>query len=73
MNFFVNSLKEYHSLFFKTITIQLLSGLQERAANLSDKFTSFNKIELDGTLLFVGESFSRICRRGSSGKFNNFF
>ncbi|XP_031251325.1 telomere length regulation protein TEL2 homolog [Pistacia vera] len=53
-------------LFFKMITIQLLSGLEERAANLSDKVATFKKIELDGTSLFVGETFSRICRRGSS-------
>ncbi|KAI9173884.1 hypothetical protein LWI28_008063 [Acer negundo] len=52
--------------FFKQITIQLLSRAEERDSTLSDKATTFNKLEIDGTLLFTGEIFSRICRRGSS-------
>lgn len=58
------------SLFFKQLTIQLLSGAEERAITLSDKEASFGISETDGTLLFVGETFCRICRRGSSGNFN---
>lgn len=58
------------SLFFKQLTIQLLSGAEERAITLSDKEASFSISETDGTLLFVGETFCRICRRGSSGNFN---
>ncbi|KAH9776638.1 Telomere reg-2 domain-containing protein [Citrus sinensis] len=54
------------SLFFKQLTIQLLSGAEERAITLSDKEASFGISETDGTLLFVGETFCRICRRGSS-------
>lgn len=53
-------LHEYYSLFFKEITVQLLSGIEGRAS-ISEKHG------IDGTLLFVGEIFSRICRRGSSG------
>ncbi|KAL5748273.1 hypothetical protein ACOSQ2_025570 [Xanthoceras sorbifolium] len=52
--------------FFKQITFQLLSGAEERASTLSDKAATFNKSEIDGSLLFTGEIFSRICRRGSS-------
>ncbi|KAH9720685.1 Telomere reg-2 domain-containing protein [Citrus sinensis] len=39
---------------------------EERAITLSDKEASFGISETDGTLLFVGETFCRICRRGSS-------
>lgn len=44
--------------FFKQITIQLLSGVEGVTISCKD--------DLDGTLLFIGETFSRICRRGSS-------
>ncbi|KAJ4823387.1 hypothetical protein Tsubulata_023429 [Turnera subulata] len=46
-------------LFFKHITSQLLLGGEESSDTL-------NKYDKDGTLLFIGETFSRICRRGSS-------
>ncbi|XVE54536.1 hypothetical protein DITRI_Ditri03aG0089600 [Diplodiscus trichospermus] len=46
-------------LFFKQISIQLLSGIVERLA-------ISNKSDMDANFLFVGEIFSRICRRGSS-------
>ncbi|KAK6275985.1 hypothetical protein POUND7_005694 [Theobroma cacao] len=46
-------------LFFKQITIQLLSGLVERLA-------ISNRSDMDVNCLFIGEIFSRICRRGSS-------
>ncbi|XP_038894119.1 telomere length regulation protein TEL2 homolog isoform X2 [Benincasa hispida] len=49
-----NSLSS-HS-FFKQITNQLLSLAEAKSSS----------IELDGTMIFVGETFSRICRRGSA-------
>lgn len=45
--------------FFKQISIQLLTGMVERLAISS-------KSDMDVNVLFVGEIFSRICRRGSS-------
>ncbi|KAG9450118.1 hypothetical protein H6P81_010083 [Aristolochia fimbriata] len=48
-------------LFFKQITAQLLDGVQSRAVELFD-----GKDALDGPMLFAGETFSRICRRGFS-------
>lgn len=53
-------LQEYYSSFFKQISIQLLTGMVERLAISS-------KSDMDVNVLFVGEIFSRICRRGSSG------
>lgn len=53
-------------LFFKQITIQLLGDVQERVKNLTNKEDFFNESDSDGRMLFVGEIFSRICRRGSS-------
>ncbi|XP_060670509.1 uncharacterized protein LOC107418195 isoform X2 [Ziziphus jujuba] len=54
------------SLFFKQITIQLLSLAEERNMNLLNKGAISDKNDMDGTLLlFVGEIFARICRRGS--------
>ncbi|GLT29900.1 hypothetical protein SLA2020_047330 [Shorea laevis] len=44
--------------FFKQIILQLLSGVEA--------VTMSTKNEMDGTFLFIGETFSRICRRGSS-------
>ncbi|KAL7161768.1 hypothetical protein ACSBR2_042276 [Camellia fascicularis] len=52
--------------FFKQITIQLIAGAEEWDVNLCSKDVIFNKMGLDGTILFVGESFARICRRGSA-------
>ncbi|XP_068642099.1 uncharacterized protein [Aristolochia californica] len=53
-------------LFFKQITVQLLAGGQARAMKLSDRKDALEKIAMDGPILFVGETFSRICRRGFS-------
>ncbi|XP_022923797.1 telomere length regulation protein TEL2 homolog [Cucurbita moschata] len=50
-----NSLSSH--LFFKQITNQLLS-----LAEVED----LKYIDLDGAMMFVGETFSRICRRGSA-------
>ncbi|KAL5543994.1 hypothetical protein UlMin_007778 [Ulmus minor] len=52
-------------LFFKQITIQLLSLAEEGNLNLLNARTIVNKKELHWTYMFVGETFSRICRRGS--------
>ncbi|KAL9375470.1 hypothetical protein Peur_032349 [Populus x canadensis] len=52
--------------FFRQITFQLLHGAQERDKNLSDEEATPHNFELDGILLFIGETFSRICRRGAS-------
>ncbi|GAB4860519.1 hypothetical protein Ancab_035679 [Ancistrocladus abbreviatus] len=47
-------------LFFKEIIVQLFSAAEER--NMENCAYS----EVDGTFQFVGELFTRICRRGSS-------
>ncbi|XP_062029874.1 uncharacterized protein LOC133745771 [Rosa rugosa] len=49
-------------LFFKQVTIQLLSLAEEGNMEILDGFC---ESDMNGTLLFVGETFSRICRRGS--------
>ncbi|XP_050377869.1 LOW QUALITY PROTEIN: uncharacterized protein LOC126795088 [Argentina anserina] len=49
-------------LFFKKITIQLLSLAEEGNMEMLGVFCNS---DMNGTLLFVGETFSRICRRGS--------
>ena len=69
--FFVYSSPDYYSLFFKQTTIQLLSLAEERNVNLLFKGAILDKRDMDGTLLFVGEIFSRICRRGSVGNYYN--
>ncbi|KAK9278448.1 hypothetical protein L1049_028013 [Liquidambar formosana] len=53
-------------LFFKQITNQLLSGAEEKDTELLDKTSIFDRSGMDGTFLFVGETFARICRRGST-------
>ncbi|KAM7475710.1 hypothetical protein LguiB_022953 [Lonicera macranthoides] len=52
-------------LFFKQITIQLLAGLEDWDRTLCDG-DIFNTNEIHGTIIFVGEAFARICRRGSA-------
>ena len=71
LSLFVYSSPDYYSLFFKQITIQLLSLAEERNMNLLFKGAILDKRDMDGTLLFVGEIFSRICRRGSVGNYYN--
>ncbi|KAG6683870.1 hypothetical protein I3843_12G034800 [Carya illinoinensis] len=53
-------------LFFKQITIQLLSLAEKRDEKVLDKVDFSNKSDMDDALQFVGETFSRICRRGSA-------
>ena len=59
------------SLFFKSITIQLLDGAEEKGRNLYAKEVLFRGFDGDGTFHFVAEMFTRICRRGSAGKTNS--
>ncbi|KAK6148135.1 hypothetical protein DH2020_019047 [Rehmannia glutinosa] len=54
-------------LFFKRLTTQLLHGVEEWDLRLVDKSAVANDIHMDGSILFVGEAFARICRRGSAG------
>ena len=63
----VYSSQEYLSFFFKQIAIQLLAGVEEKSMKLHDEAASLDKNDMDGTFLFVGETFARICRRGSVG------
>ncbi|KAL6182564.1 hypothetical protein ACLB2K_043983 [Fragaria x ananassa] len=51
-------------LFFKEVTIQLLSLAEEGNLEMLDEGAFYNT-DMNWTLLFVGETFSRICRRGS--------
>ncbi|KAK1359625.1 telomere length regulation protein TEL2-like [Heracleum sosnowskyi] len=53
-------------LFFKQITIQILSVAEELDTNLCNGEVALHKTDVDGTIIFVGELFSRICRRGSA-------
>nr|XP_011471080.1 PREDICTED: telomere length regulation protein TEL2 homolog [Fragaria vesca subsp. vesca] len=53
-------------LFFKEVTIQLLSLAEEGNLEMLDEGAFYNT-DMNWTLLFVGETFSRICRRGSVG------
>ncbi|KAK2971352.1 hypothetical protein RJ640_030318 [Escallonia rubra] len=62
----VYSSPDYLSLFFKQITIQLLTGAEEWDRSLCDGAAVSKIIDVDGPLLFVGETLARICRRGST-------
>ncbi|KAL6279978.1 hypothetical protein ACE6H2_016859 [Prunus campanulata] len=59
------------SCIFKQVTMQLLSPAEERNMNLLEEGACL-KSGMNGTLLFVGEIFSRVCRRGSAGNRYNF-
>ncbi|MCI00457.1 telomere length regulation protein TEL2-like, partial [Trifolium medium] len=50
------------SLSSQQIIVQLLSLEEEREA-----IDTSDEIDKNGALLFIGETFSRICRRGSAG------
>ncbi|KAL2347000.1 hypothetical protein Fmac_001000 [Flemingia macrophylla] len=52
-------------VFFKQIVVQLLSLAEEREMILLDH-VDMDEMGQNGALLFVGEVFSRICRRGSA-------
>jgi len=55
------------SLFFRQIIAQVLSLEEEKDVILIEKIETSNEMDKNGTLLFIGEMFSRICRRGSAG------
>jgi telomere length regulation protein len=50
------------SVFFRQIIVQLLSLEEER-----EVIDTSDAMDKNGALLFMGETFSRICRRGSAG------
>ncbi|XP_043695771.1 telomere length regulation protein TEL2 homolog [Telopea speciosissima] len=50
--------------FFKQVIIQLLAGAEERSVEICYNEEALDQSVSDGTFLFVGETFSRICRRG---------
>ncbi|GMH01194.1 hypothetical protein Nepgr_003033 [Nepenthes gracilis] len=53
-------------LFFKEITIQLLTAAEGENKEICDKSVISHRMEGDGTILFIAELFARICRRGSA-------
>ncbi|KAJ0578403.1 putative telomere length regulation protein [Helianthus annuus] len=53
-------------VYIKRITIQLIQGAEEWNKNYYDQATNFNRSDLDGSILFIGDAFARICRRGST-------
>ncbi|CAN1128757.1 Telomere length regulation protein TEL2 homolog [Linum perenne] len=59
-----NSLSSH--LFFKQITNQLLSLAHNWGETTSDKESTLNKCDTDAIMIFIGDTFSRICRRGST-------
>ncbi|KAK4256981.1 hypothetical protein QN277_006633 [Acacia crassicarpa] len=63
----MNSLTSLSShLFFRQIIIQLLSLAEESDVILQNR-VEFGEKDNNGSLVFVGELFTRICRRGSAG------
>ncbi|PKU67816.1 telomere length regulation protein TEL2 homolog [Dendrobium catenatum] len=52
--------------FVRCIIIQLLDGSEKRALELYDRVDTPDVTTMEGGLFFVGETFSRICRRGSA-------
>ncbi|MED6212573.1 hypothetical protein PIB30_084738 [Stylosanthes scabra] len=51
-------------MFFKKIIVQLLSLAEERDMTLLENVDMLDEMDKNGALLFVGELFSRISRRG---------
>ncbi|KAL1363769.1 hypothetical protein HN51_011952 [Arachis hypogaea] len=51
-------------VFFKQIIAQLLSLAEERDTSLLENVDALDEMDKNGALLFVGEMFSRISRRG---------
>lgn len=54
-------------MFFKKFTSQLLLGVEEWDLKLEDKSVAAYDNHVDGIILFTGEAFARISRRGSTG------
>ncbi|WOL06173.1 telomere length regulation protein [Canna indica] len=53
-------------LFFQQVVIQLFMGAEDCDFGKLNKRDALDANILDGSLLFIGESFTRICRRGSA-------
>ncbi|KAL5076492.1 hypothetical protein RYX36_015476 [Vicia faba] len=53
-------------LFFRQIVVQVLSLEEDREVILLESTDTLDGIDKNGALLFIGEMFSRICRRGSA-------
>ncbi|XP_058102126.1 uncharacterized protein LOC131246227 [Magnolia sinica] len=51
-------------MFFKQVTIQLFAAAGEQATKFHNNPDALDKTTVDGTFLFAGEMFARICRRG---------
>ncbi|KAK7411048.1 hypothetical protein VNO78_02399 [Psophocarpus tetragonolobus] len=67
----MNSMTSLSShVFFKQIVVQLLSLAEERETILLDNL-NMNEMDKNGALLFLGQMFSRICRRGSADLLSN--
>lgn len=54
-------------MFFKQVVVQLLSLAEKREMVLLEN-AEMDEMDKNGAMFFVGEMFSRICRRGSTGK-----
>ncbi|XP_074320411.1 uncharacterized protein LOC141657166 [Silene latifolia] len=52
--------------FFKNITTQLLAGAEEKSLKAFGGYSLSTSTVADATFQFVGEMFTRICRRGST-------
>ncbi|CAK8566232.1 unnamed protein product [Lathyrus sativus] len=53
-------------VFFRQIIVQVLSLEEDREVILLEKIDTSDEMDKNGALLFIGEMFSRICRRGSA-------
>ncbi|CAL0320048.1 unnamed protein product [Lupinus luteus] len=63
----MNSLTSLSShLFFKQIVVQLLHLAEEREMIMPENVDASDELDQNGALIFVGEMFSRICRRGNA-------
>lgn len=52
--------------FFKQVTVQLIRGAEELDRNMFDTTAVSCESDVDGNILFAGEVFARISRRGSA-------
>ncbi|GJX70702.1 telomere length regulation protein TEL2 homolog isoform X1 [Tanacetum coccineum] len=53
-------------LYVRKITIQLIQGAEEWEKKHYNESTNHTRNDLDGSILFIGDVFARICRRGST-------
>jgi len=64
----VYPLQRFFSSFFKNITVQLIAGAEECSLKTHSAHGVTSSTDVDCTFQFVGEMFTRICRRGATGK-----